>query len=147
MISTRANPPNRVVADFHAFVEKVRTRLPEVEIAYISIAGNPARWAQVENVKAVNGQIAGLAQEIPRLKFINVFPHMLGDDGLPRPEIFREDRLHMNAQGYKILDADRRSVPARGWEPGRPAPIEFKRGETPRLLVSKRRPSPSISAV
>lgn len=94
--------PEQVVADFRAFVEKVRARLPAVEIAYISIAGNPARWAQVEKVKAVNARIAELTQQIPRMKFINVFPHMLADDGLPRPDIFREDRLHMNAAGYKI---------------------------------------------
>ena len=30
---------------------------------------------------------------------------MLGDDGLPRPEIFVADRLHMNAEGYKIWTA------------------------------------------
>jgi lysophospholipase L1-like esterase len=94
--------PEQVVADFRAFVAKVRARLPEVKIAYISIAGNPARWAQVEKVKAANARIAELAKEIPRLEFINVFPHMLGEDGLPRPEIFVEDRLHMNAEGYKI---------------------------------------------
>ena len=81
---------------------KVHARLPDTEIAYISIAGNPARWAQVEKVKAANGMIAEFAQKTPRLKFINVFPHMLGADGLPRPEIFSEDRLHMNEEGYKL---------------------------------------------
>src|SRR5438093_1816424 len=32
--------PERVAADFKAFVEKVRTKLPETRIAYISIAPN-----------------------------------------------------------------------------------------------------------
>jgi hypothetical protein len=27
---------------------------------------------------------------------------MLGADGKPRPEIFRDDKLHMNAAGYEI---------------------------------------------
>ena len=36
------------------------------------------------------------------LKFIDVFPRMLGPDGLPRPDIFSPDRLHMNAEGYKL---------------------------------------------
>jgi hypothetical protein len=27
---------------------------------------------------------------------------MLGPDGLPRPEIFSADQLHMNAEGYKL---------------------------------------------
>ena len=92
----------QVFADFRAFVEKVRAALPETEIACISIAGNPKRWAQVETVKEVNAAIANYMKGQPRLTFINVFPRMLGDDGLPRPEIFSADDLHMNAEGYRL---------------------------------------------
>ena len=95
-------PPEKVIADFQAFATKVRARLPAAEIAYISSAGNPARWAQVEKVKAVNAEIEAWLKEQPRTKFINVFARMLGDDGLPRPEIFVADKLHMNAEGYKL---------------------------------------------
>jgi lysophospholipase L1-like esterase len=94
--------PQEVAADFKAFVAKVQAKLPQTEIAYISIAGNPARWAQVEKVKATNAMIEEFTKTTPRLKFINVFPHMLGSDGLPRPEIFLSDRLHMNAAGYEL---------------------------------------------
>ena len=94
--------PERVANDFKAFVRKVHERLPQTAIAYISIAGNPARWAQVEKVKAANAMIEAFARETPGLKFINVFPQMLGPDGQPRPEIFSADRLHMNEEGYKL---------------------------------------------
>ncbi len=94
--------PQQVFADFRTFVVKVRERLPEAEIAFISIAGNPARWPQVEKVKAANAMMERFAREDPRVKFIDVFPHMLGSDGLPRPEIFSPDQLHMNAEGYKL---------------------------------------------
>ena len=95
-------PPEKVIADFKAFAGKVRAALPQTEIAYISSAPNPARWAQVDNVKAVNSAIEAWMKEQPRMKFINVFPHMLGADGLPKPEIFVEDKLHMNPAGYAI---------------------------------------------
>ena len=94
--------PEQVFADFKAFVEKVRDRLPKTEIAYISIAGNPKRWSQVEKVKTANGMIEKYCAETPGLKFINAFPRMLGEDGQPRPEIFIADKLHMNAEGYKL---------------------------------------------
>lgn len=94
--------PETILADFKAFAAKVRERLPDTVIAYISIAGNPKRWAQVEKVKAANGMIEEFIKTQPKMKFINVFPHMLGSDGLPKPEIFVKDRLHMNAEGYKI---------------------------------------------
>lgn len=94
--------PDRVIADFKAFTAKIRAQLPEVEIAYISVAGNPARWSQVEKVQAVNNAIETWIKDQPRMKFINVFAPMLGDDGLPRPNIFVADKLHMNPEGYKI---------------------------------------------
>lgn len=94
--------PEQVLADFKTFVANARAKLPEVEIAFVSIAGNPKRWAQVERVRIANGMIEAFIREQPRIKFINVFPEMLGADGLPKPEIFVADRLHMNAEGYKI---------------------------------------------
>ena len=94
--------PEHVASDFKAFVARVHAKLPEAKIAYISIAPNPARWAQVERVKAANGLIREFTKTDKRLQFIDVFPHMLGQDGMPLPDIFLEDRLHMNERGYAI---------------------------------------------
>lgn len=94
--------PDQVFADYKAFIAKVRSTLPKAKISYISIAPNPARWAQVEKVKAANRLIEGHTKTDPRLGFINVFPEMLGPDGQPKPDIYVADRLHMNANGYAI---------------------------------------------
>jgi lysophospholipase L1-like esterase len=94
--------PEQVFADYKAFVAKVHAALPRTTIAYISIAPNPARWSQVERVKAANRLIEAHTRTDPRLSFINVFPKMLGEDGGPKPEIFVEDSLHMNAKGYAL---------------------------------------------
>ena len=92
----------QVANDFKEFVAKVRAKLPTTHIAYISIAGNPARWSQVDRVREANKLIKDFTAQQPRLSFIDVFPHMLAADGLPRPEIFIADRLHMNEKGYAI---------------------------------------------
>lgn len=94
--------PAAVSADFQAFVEKVRAKMPDVEIAYISIAPNPKRWKQIEQVKEANTLIADFCTKGPKLKFIDVFPHMLGPDGQPKPDIYLADQLHMNPKGYAI---------------------------------------------
>jgi lysophospholipase L1-like esterase len=91
-----------VATDFRTFVEKVRAKLPHVEIAYISIAPNPRRWKQVETVKQANTLISKFCSETPKMKYIDVFTHMLGADGLPKPDIFLKDQLHMNPKGYAI---------------------------------------------
>jgi lysophospholipase L1-like esterase len=94
--------PEQVFADYRAFVEKVHAALPSTRIAYISIAPNPARWAQVDRVRAANKLIEARTRTDARLAFIDVFPKMLGDDGQPLPNIYVADRLHMNAEGYNI---------------------------------------------
>ena len=94
--------PEEVLADFQAFVRKVRKTLPDVKISYISIAPNPARWSQVGRVREANRLISTYVRYDGRLSFIDVFPHMLGRNGQPRPDIYVADRLHMNARGYEI---------------------------------------------
>lgn len=96
--------PDLVYGDFVALAKHLRTRLPGVRIAYIASAPNPARWKQVENVKRLNSLIAAYCRS-HKLSFIDVFPLMLGPDGLPQPDIFVADRLHMNAAGYAIWRA------------------------------------------
>lgn len=94
--------PESVFHDFKAFVAKVHAALPSTRIAYISIAPNPARWSQVEKVKAANALVAEFARRQRKVEYIDVFSHMLGPDGMPRPEIFSADRLHMNERGYEL---------------------------------------------
>ncbi len=94
--------PERILADFKALVKKVRSALPETTIAYVTIAGNPKRWAQVERVKAANALVEDYVRKNSGLQYIDVFAPMLGEDGLPLPDIFVADRLHMNAKGYAL---------------------------------------------
>ncbi len=92
----------QVFESFRALVGKIRQRQPKTPIAYISIAGNPKRWAQVAEVIRANALIEIFTKQNENLLFIDVFHPMLGVDGLPRPEIFGSDRLHMNASGYEL---------------------------------------------
>lgn len=94
--------PERVFADFKAFVARVRASLPDVRISYITVAGNPKRWSQVQQVRALNAMVEAFTKTEPAMDFINVFPHMMGPDGTPKPDIFVSDQLHMNEKGYAI---------------------------------------------
>lgn len=94
--------PQQVFADFKTFVAKVHAELPRTKISYISIAPNPARWSQIVQVREANRLIEEFTRTDARLAYIDTFSHMLGPDGQPRPEIFVDDRLHMNPKGYVI---------------------------------------------
>ena len=95
--------PEQVAADFRAFVEKVRAKLPDVRIAYMTINATPSRWANVEREKKANQLIKEYIASGKNLDYIDTFAATLGADGKPREELFVKDRLHFNEEGYKIL--------------------------------------------
>lgn len=94
--------PERVFDDFRAFAAKVRNQLPDTRLAYISIAPNPARWAQIEQVRDANRRIESFIRADAKMRFIDTHTQMLGPDGSPKPDIYVADRLHMNDRGYRI---------------------------------------------
>jgi lysophospholipase L1-like esterase len=94
--------PERVLADFQAFVAKVQAELPKTKICYISTAPNPKRWAQIKEVRAANALIQAFCAKDDRLHYLDVHPVMLAPNGEPKPDIFVEDLLHMNAKGYEL---------------------------------------------
>lgn len=94
--------PERVLGDFQAFAAKVHKALPNTQIAYLSIKPSPSRWKLAARIRETNARIAEFIAGDKRLHFIDVFPSMLGDDGQPRKELFREDGLHLNAEGYRL---------------------------------------------
>lgn len=94
--------PQRVLEDFKAFATKVWAALPECRISYISNAPNPKRWNLVAQMQEASRLIEEFTKTDKRLQFINVYSHMIGADGKPKPDIFAADQLHMNAKGYAI---------------------------------------------
>ncbi|MEO6104249.1 MAG: SGNH/GDSL hydrolase family protein [Pseudoxanthomonas sp.] len=93
--------PQQVRDDLHAFVARVRRDLPQVRIAYVSSKPSPLRVHMLEAERQANTLIESDAGQLNVL-FIDVFSPMLDARGQPRRELFREDRLHMNATGYEL---------------------------------------------
>ncbi|OIR05477.1 hypothetical protein GALL_125290 [mine drainage metagenome] len=80
----------------------IRSKLKNVEIDFVSIKPSPSRIKFLETVKQSNQLIKDFIATQKHAKFINVFNAMLNDDGTIKQEIFIEDNLHMNANGYAI---------------------------------------------
>lgn len=93
---------DQVFEDYKAFVAKLRDRLGDVRIAFISIKPSLARWSLADKMVSVNEMIRRYSSKDKRLIFIDVYSAMLGADGKPRPELFVEDGLHMTPAGYAL---------------------------------------------
>jgi lysophospholipase L1-like esterase len=91
-----------VEREFKTLCEKIHTALPETKIWFICIKPSPSRWKLESTVRKVNDDIRAYIATQPFLGYIDVWNAMLGSDGKPRPELFKEDNLHMNQKGYDI---------------------------------------------
>lgn len=94
--------PAQVLADFQQFAAKVKAGLPDTPIAYIAIKPSIKRRALMDRIRETNTSIERFIAGDERLIYVDVFQPMLTADGEPRPELFREDGLHLNAEGYKL---------------------------------------------
>ena len=88
---------------FKQLYEDIRKNLLNVPILYISMKPSPSRWQMRNKMMEGNKLIEKFLQQKKRNgRFVNVWDAMLGADGQPMPDIFIQDKLHMNAKGYAI---------------------------------------------
>ena len=106
--------PDEVAADFGEFVRKVHGRLPKTEIYYIAVSPAPARWGETDKYRELNDMIRKQALKLPRVSFVDAYDVTLDVTGQARKELFVDDMLHLNADGYKRLtDKVRPYLPTR----------------------------------
>lgn len=93
--------PDVPVEGFKNFVTAVRKELPNVRFVYLSIKPSPKRTDSWPNAQKANAMIAELAAKDPFITFVDVGTVLLDDNGVPIPELFKDDKLHMQPAGYE----------------------------------------------
>ena len=91
-----------VLADFQAFVARVREKTPHVPIAFTSTTPGPGRWAETAQRKETNRLIKDYIATQPGLLYIDLWDAMLTPDGQPRPDLWVTDGIHPNHDGYLV---------------------------------------------
>lgn len=94
--------PKRVLADYRALVKKIHAKLPKAKIGFIAIKPSLARWKMVDKIEKANALIKNYSAADDRLVYLDIFAPMLNAEGTPRKELFLDDGLHMNANGYAV---------------------------------------------
>ncbi len=80
----------------------IRSRMKEVDILYVSIKPSPSRERLMPKMEAANRLIADFLGRQAHAAFVDVYHLMLTPEGRPIDDLFRTDKLHMNARGYII---------------------------------------------
>lgn len=94
--------PEDLLTHFKLFAYKVHEVLPRTRIVLVSVKPSIAHWNLVEKVRRTNALLEEFCATDERLIFVNVYPHMVGIDGYPRPELFKKDGVHLSSEGYAL---------------------------------------------
>jgi hypothetical protein len=92
--------PEKVRDNLEEFLDRIHTALPEAEIYFISLKPSRSRWKLWPAMSKANKLCKELCDRLPHATYIDVSEGMLGENGEPRKDIFRDDNLHMNRTGY-----------------------------------------------
>jgi lysophospholipase L1-like esterase len=77
----------------------IRKQYPNVPFVYVSIKPSILRWSMKDRMIDANQRIRSFLNHKKKTTFINIWDAML-ENGEPKKDIFREDKLHMNKKGY-----------------------------------------------
>ncbi|MCD8483832.1 MAG: GDSL-type esterase/lipase family protein [Verrucomicrobia bacterium] len=97
--------PEAALARVVEIVAIARKDQPYMPVIWIAVTPTPARWHVWPQAKELNKQLESLALKIPNFHFINTESYFLNEHGQPRDELFVDDQLHLNTEGYRIFSA------------------------------------------
>jgi lysophospholipase L1-like esterase len=94
--------PDQVFADFKKFAEVVHKELPATKLVFIAIKPSPSRWKLYDQQQKANALVEAFARDDKRVVYLDVVKPMLDRDGKPKGELFKDDKLHLNEEGYRL---------------------------------------------
>jgi len=91
-----------VINRFKTLYGLIRKKYPKVPVYFVSLKPSPSRVLLLEKMIAANSGIRSFLAKQKNTGFIDVYSQMIDDEGKPKPELFRDDNLHMKKDGYLI---------------------------------------------
>jgi lysophospholipase L1-like esterase len=87
--------PEQVFNDFNSFVESVHSSLPKTRIIYMSLKPGPAGWNSRQREYEVNNRVKALCEKLENLFYVDVATGMLNSQGVPDPNDYQKDGVHL----------------------------------------------------
>ncbi|MCB9870942.1 MAG: hypothetical protein H6837_13885 [Planctomycetes bacterium] len=116
---TQAKTPEQVCTLFQRIVARLHAADASLTIVYIAITPTLARDNRIEQVRDANRRIRDVCATDRRLEFVDPSPALMDAAGRPDPKWFQRDRLHLNAEGYRVWTRYIRPVVLRLFERAR----------------------------
>lgn len=91
-----------VLQRFTTLFKMIRRDLPGVHVVYVSIKPSPSRQKYMPVMMNANAMIKKFLTAQKNATFVDIYSKMLDASGNLRPELYRDDSLHMKKAGYEI---------------------------------------------
>jgi lysophospholipase L1-like esterase len=94
------------VADILTSLDNIVTRIhlvnPDTEIFLIGAKPSPSRWEKKANYQIFNQKLSEYCLSKENVEFVDTWEALTHPDGSPRPQLYIQDQLHLNQDGYKL---------------------------------------------
>lgn len=100
--SDQDKSPDEVARLFSYVLKTIRKSHPGTPLFWIEITPTQSRWKVWPAIQKGNALIKDICTKNKNTYFISTSNAFLDDNGMPKPELFREDKLHLTAQGYAV---------------------------------------------
>lgn len=91
-----------VVKDFISFFKKVREKYANTSFTFVSIKPSPSKAHLLGQIQEVNLRIKSYLLDQYNTNYLDVHTEMLNSKGTVRDELYVEDKLHLNEEGYAL---------------------------------------------
>jgi hypothetical protein len=94
--------PEEVRDLFVDVLDTIREKFADTPVFWIAITPTGLRWKAWPQIEKANTLIEKACKKQNNTYFISTESYFLNSSGLPKDELFREDRLHLNEEGYRV---------------------------------------------
>jgi lysophospholipase L1-like esterase len=92
----------QVLGSFQSLASKVKSQLGILPFGFVSVKPSPARYSIMDRIRGVNEKVRREVESITAGYYVDVYSPMLDARDRPRGELFQEDGLHLNHDGYLL---------------------------------------------
>jgi hypothetical protein len=100
--SAQDKTPEEVASLFKNVLGTIRRVHPETPVFWIEITPTPSRWNVWPEIQEANSLIKKICDKKKNTYFIKTDFAFLNEKGLPKDELFRNDKLHLTEKGYAV---------------------------------------------
>jgi lysophospholipase L1-like esterase len=95
-------PSTEILNSLKQIVTRIHLVAPGTQIVLIGAKPSPSRWEKKENYLAFNQLLKAYCDQAEQVTYLDTWKALTDTQGNPRPELYLQDQLHLNAQGYLV---------------------------------------------